>query len=52
MDAGENDEPIIVPVPQNVARNLGGSGSGTKYIFIEGESKELEKLKKSRLAAV
>ena len=52
MDAGENDEPIIVPVPQNVARNLGGSGSGTKYIFIEGGSKELEKLKKSRLAAV
>ena len=52
MDAGENDEPIIVPVPQNVARNLSGSGSGTKYIFIEGGSKELERVKKALLAAV
>ena len=52
MDVDGNSEPIIVPVPQNVAKNLGGSGSETKYIFIEGGSKELEKLKKSRLAAV
>ena len=52
MDVGEEEETIVVPIPQKTASKGGGSGGGFQFIPIGGESGLNSKITRAKLAAV
>ena len=53
MDVGEEEEEtIVVPIPQKTASKGGGFGGGVQFIPIGGESGLNSKITRAKLAAV